>query len=235
MSKDKATNQKDTKKFIILVFIIVVLLVITILLIPHIKQLMIEENRNALIEYIRSKGVWGVLILLALQLLQVIVAFIPGEVVEVAAGVLYGTFGGYLICTLGVVISSVVIFYTVRKLGSSFVNRMVPQDKMKKLAFLYDTKKLEVFVFILFFIPGTPKDLLTYFVPLTAMKPLSFFVISTLARIPSILSSTYAGSTIDKGNFQMTILIFAITGILGILGIVYHDKIIGFLHRHEKE
>lgn len=234
MSEKLQTRKKDKQKFIILVGIICLLLIATIALFPYARELMVEENRQQLIDYIRSKGMIGVLILLALQLLQVVVAFIPGEIVEVASGVLYGTFGGYLVCTVGVLLSSAIIFFTVRKLGRSFVVNVISEEKLEKMKWLQDVQKLKMIVFILFFIPGTPKDMLTYIVPLTPMKPKSFFLISTVARIPSIISSTYAGATIEDGDFGKTILVFAITGILGILGIVFNDKILHSLRCREK-
>ena len=235
MEKNQKWNRKEKGKIIVFIVLGVVLFAATILLFPYFIRLSDEVSRRQLIDYIRSKGFWGILVVLGLQLLQVVVAVIPGEVVEVAAGIVYGTFGGYLLCTFGVILSSSLVFYTVRRLGYDFVRKMIGEEKLHKLSFLQDAKRLEMLVFILFFIPGIPQDLLTYFVPLTDIKPVKFLAISTLARIPSILSSTYAGSTIDKGDFKMAALVFAITGVLGILGILFNDKIMNLLHRKKNE
>ncbi len=224
-------KKDDLKKWIVPTIIVVLLIVCTIVFFPIFKGLAVAEKRNELVYFIRSKGVWGVLVLLGLQVLQVVVAIIPGEVVEVISGVLYGTIGGYIICTIGVLLSSILVFYTVKKLGKEYVEKVVTSEKLSKFKFLNDTTKLNSIIFLLFFIPGTPKDLLTYVVPLTKVKPLHFFIISTFARIPSIISSTYAGATIDQGNFKMTLIIFAITGIVGLLGIYLNDKIVKKLNK----
>ena len=229
--KNRNVSKQDRKKFILLLIVLFLLLIATAVLMPYFIKLADEGNREQLINWVRSKGIWGILILLGLQMLQVVVAFIPGEVVEVVSGILYGTFGGYLICTIGVFLSSVAVFYTVRRLGSGFVSSIVTEEKMQKMKFLHNTQKLEMMVFILFFIPGTPKDMLTYIVPLTKIKASRFFLWSTVARIPSILSSSYAGASIGDGAWLRTIIIFAVTGAVGILGIVFHDRIIRFFHR----
>lgn len=224
-------KKDDLKKWIVPTIIVVLLIVCTIVFFPIFKGLAVAEKRNELVYFIRSKGVWGILVLLGIQVLQVVVAVIPGEVVEVISGVLYGTIGGYIICTIGVLLSSILVFYTVKKLGKEYVEKVVTSEKLSKFKFLNDTTKLNSIIFLLFFIPGTPKDLLTYVIPLTKAKPLHFFIISTFARIPSIISSTYAGATIDQGNFKMTLLIFAITGIVGLLGIYLNDKIVKKLNK----
>lgn len=223
--KTSSLTKKDKKNIVICSVIVLALLVATVLLFPVFKELANTESRDRLISFIRSKGVWGVLILMGLQLLQVVVALIPGEIVEVVSGIIYGTFGGYIICTVGVLLSSMLVFYTVRKLGAPFVQRIISSEKMGTLSFLHNTEKVEMLIFLLFFIPGTPKDMLTYFVPLTNVKPLHFFILTTVARIPSIISSTYAGANIEKGKFGVTVLIFAITGILGIIGIIVNNKL----------
>jgi uncharacterized membrane protein YdjX (TVP38/TMEM64 family) len=237
-SIEEKTSKKDRIKFVILLVVVVLLIAATILLFPYFKALTDESARNALLDSIRSKGIWGVLILLGLQLLQVVVAVIPGEVIEVMAGMLYGTWGGYAVCTVGVLISSMMVFLVVRRLGAPFVQAMISEEKMNKLSFLHNTQKLDTIVFILFFIPGTPKDLLTYFVPLTEMKLSHFLFLSTVARIPSILSSTYAGAALGEGEFIKMIIVFLITGAIGILGIIFNDRIVRFFHQrraHSKE
>lgn len=232
-------NQKYTKsekiKLIILVAILVVILAITVYLMPWIISLKDAESREALKEYIHSKGAFGILILLGIQVLQVIVAIIPGEPIEVISGLLYGTWGGYLICTIGMLIGTILIYYTVRLLGYSFIKNVVGEGKLSKFKFLHDAKKLEMVTFLLFFIPGTPKDLLTYFMPLTKIKPSNFFLIVTIARIPSIVSSTFAGASIGDGKWLQTIVIFSVIGAVGLLGIIFNDVLIKSFNKKKKD
>lgn len=219
-------NKKDKIKLIILVVILVAIVGITIYLLPWIISLKDQSVRDALIEYIHSKGAWGVLILIGLQILQVILAFIPGEPIEVMCGLLYGTIGGYVICTVGIMLGTIIVYYTVRMLGYSFINRLVGEGKLSKFKFLQNQKKLEWVTFLFFFIPGTPKDFLTYFMPFTKIKPSKLFLIVAVARIPSIVSSTFAGASISEGKWIQTIVIFIVIGVIGILGIVFNEAVI---------
>ena len=218
-------NKVDFIKFIIFLIILAGLTVLTIQLLPWITSLKDEAGREAFQNYIHAKGVWGIVILIGVQILQVVVAFIPGEPIEVLAGLLYGTWGGYVICTVGILIGTLIIYYTVKGLGMGFITRMVGKGKLDKFKFLHDAKRLEMIVFLLFFIPGTPKDFLTYFIPATKIKPMTFLVLSTIARIPSIISSTFAGASIGEGKWTQTVIVFVVIGTISLVGIVFNEKI----------
>ncbi|MEG2429507.1 MAG: VTT domain-containing protein [Oscillospiraceae bacterium] len=238
MISDKSAkkSKKDIAKIVAFIIIIVAIAVLTVWLMPWIISLKEKQVRDALKEYVVSKGFFGVFILLGLQIMQVILAFIPGEIVEILSGLLYGTFGGYLICTIGMLIGTIVIFYTVKALGYPFINKTIGEGKLLKYKFLNDTKRLEIVTFIMFFIPGTPKDLLTYFMPFTKIKPMKFFLINTVARIPSIISSTYLGHTLIKGEWVKSLIVFVAIGIIGILGIIYNQKIVEYIKlKREKQ
>ncbi|MEG1028002.1 MAG: VTT domain-containing protein, partial [Oscillospiraceae bacterium] len=146
-----------------------------------------------------------------------------GEFVEIISGLLYGTVGGYLICTVGMIIGTVIIYYTVKSLGYSAINKKLGDGKLSKFKFLNDANKIELLVFILFFIPGTPKDLLTYFMPFVKIKASKFFFLSTIARIPTIVSSTFAGSSISQGKWGQTVLVFVAIGVFSIAGIIVNN------------
>ncbi len=193
---------------------------------PNIISLFSEENRDMMVNYIRDKGAVGVLIFIGLQVLQVVVSFIPGEVTEITGGMVYGALLGYLFCAIGVLIGSILMYYTVKYFGRNMVTKVLASEKLSKYKFLHDEDKIELVVFILFFIPGTPKDLFTWlgpFIPLSAFK---FFAISTIARIPSIISSTFAGASFQRGNIWMSVVVFVVIGITGIIGILYNKKFI---------
>ncbi len=233
----KATIKNDKKsfiKFIILGIILLVIVGVTIKLLPWIISLKDEAARQQLQEYIHSFGVWGWLIMTGIQILQVIVALIPGEPIEIISGLLYGTVGGMLTCLLGVLIGTIIIFYMVKLLGYSFVSKVVSEEKLHRFKFMHNEKRLELIVFILFFIPGTPKDVLTYLVPLTTIRPLRFFLISTFARIPSVISSTFVGSSINNGNLVLSVVVFLITGVVGIAGIFVNERLMNYLEKRRK-
>lgn len=176
--------------------------------------------------FLDSYGWKGYLILMGLQCLQVVIAFIPGEVIELGAGYAYGALRGAAICLVGVAISSALIFLLVKKVGISLVETFISREKIQQLRFINSEKKLKRLVFWLFFIPGTPKDVLTYFVGLTNMKLSDFLSISLIARIPSILSSTISGQMLGDQNFLTAGIVYAITGTISVIGYVIYNHIV---------
>lgn len=174
-------------------------------------------------DYIQSFGVLSWAVLLVIQFLQVFIALIPGELVETAAGFAFGPLWGTVICYLGVALASAVIFLLTRKFGIQLVELFVSREKINKLRFLNTERKRNLLIFLLFFIPGTPKDLLTYFVGLTDIRLGSFLVISLIARFPSVISSTAGGHLLGEGNYVGAIWLYAITGAVSLAGLAIYN------------
>lgn len=231
--RKQTMDRKKTGKIILMILAAAALVVLTVLLMPAVLSLREEAARAAFEEKINSLGFWGPFALLFVQILQIIVAVIPGEPIEIIAGVMYGTWGGLLLCLAGILIATIAIYYTVRHFGKNSITKVVKKEEEAKYAFLFKEKNLAYLIFILFFIPGVPKDVLVYLCPFTKIKPLHFFMIATFARIPSIVTSTWAGSNLSKGNILESVLIFAATGLLGLLGIFLHNKIIAKKERRK--
>jgi len=215
----------DKLKFGGLIVFLLLLVVVGVLLMPYFANLTTEEGRLALSLMIRDTGVWGVLICVGLQFLQVVVAIIPGQVVQIVVGAIYGPLYGTIMLVFGALFSSLFVFYVVRRLGAPFVHAMISKKHEDKLRFFKESKRLDVIVFVLFLIPGLPNDLFTYLVPLTEMRPANFFILSTLGRFPGIVMSTFIGSAAIQGHYAVAIVVALIAGGLGALGIIFNGKI----------
>ena len=128
--------------------------------------------------WVDAQGFVGVLLFLGMLVLQVFAAIIPGGPFEVAAGYAFGIVKGSLICAIGTTLGSMVVFFLVRRFGHKFLHLFVEDTELEKLTFLKDHKKMESILFLLFLIPGTPKDLLSYFVGLTdiSVSPLALYL-----------------------------------------------------------
>lgn len=175
--------------------------------------------------YIRSFGALGWVVLLGLQILQVFIALIPGEVVESAAGYAFGPFAGTVICYGGIIIASLFIFWLTRRYGVRLVEVFVSREKISELRFLNTAKKRNILLFFLYFIPGTPKDLLTYFAGLTDIRFGDFLTISLIARIPSVITSTIGGNMLGNENYRGAVLLYGITGLVSIAGMLIYNAI----------
>ena len=222
---------RENKKLIYQLFIaILVMAIISLLLYKPFEHLL--NNPETLKNKLSKLGNWGKLILILMMTIQVVFVFLPGEIIEVASGFCYGTFEGRVIWLLGAILGTIIIFWLVERYGIKFVNKFYNQEKLNEIYFLKSKKNIELIIFIIFFIPGTPKDILTYFAPFTRIKLSTFLLITTVARIPSIITSTIGGNALSNQNYHFTITVFIITGIISILGLFAYKSYINRQHKN---
>ena len=209
-----------------LIAFFVVMAVIVVVIWPYLHMLFEEGGPATMVARLRGAGPLGVLVLLGLQFLQIVVAFIPGEVVQLAAGLMYGPWLGTLIVLVGCVFSSAIIYQLVHKLGAPFVQGMVSTRHLDRFRAFEESGKLDVFVFILFLIPGLPKDVFTYLVPLTTMDIKRFLLLTTIGRIPGVFASTLAANGLAEGNYASSIIILAVVAAIAVVAILFHEPIL---------
>lgn len=231
--RGREMTRGDIFKFGGLIAFFALMVIVVILIWPYIHEAFEPGGLSRVIDDVRNAGPLGFLILLAMQFMQIVVAFIPGEVVQMAAGMMYGPWLGAVVILLGCIISSAFVFAVVHRLGAPFVRDMVPTKYLDKFNAFEESGKLSIVVFILFLIPAMPKDTFTYLVPLTNMRMRDFLVLSNVGRIPGIVISTYAANGLVDGNITQSIIIFAVVAVIAIVAIVFRDKIMNLFH-HDK-
>ena len=223
-------QSKETKILKIVMFIVFILIMafLTTKLFPVFLNISTEEGRMNLKAEIEGLGFDGILIIIGLMVIQIFLPILPGEPVEVLAGMSYGPIGGLIIVSLGAFISTFIIFFAVRKFGRSFIYSFVQKEKIEKIEnskWFKNPKRIYTILFVLFLIPASPKDLFVYVSGLLPIKPAKFFVISIVARFPSIISSTIAGSNLIDGNWLVAALTYLITfAIAGLIIYVFNKK-----------
>ena len=210
-------KKKKIINYIVLSIVILIFILAIIYLAPIMKDISTKEGQLAFKEKINNLGILGFLILFGLEVAQIFFVVIPGEPLEILAGMCYGSIGGTIFITASVFITTTIIFFTVKKYGRKFVEDTFSKEKVDKIEnskILKDPRKVETIMTILFFIPGTPKDLLVYIGGLLPIKPSRFILISTFARFPSVISSTIAGAKLAVGDIKTIIIIYAITFVI---------------------
>lgn len=176
-------------------------------------------------DYVSSHGFLGQLVMIGIVMLQVVVALIPGEPFELGAGFVFGWLEGTILCLIGMALASSLVYLAVRKFGVKIVALFFPAEKINSFSFLQSHKKLNLLTFILFLIPGTPKDLLTYLIGLTPMPLHTFLWISTLARIPSVVSSAVTGSLMQSERLLAAGITYGITAVISVACILWYRRI----------
>lgn len=160
-------------------------------------------------DLITGWGVWAPAVFVGLQVLQVVVFALPGEVTQIAGGWLFGFGLGSLLSVVGIAIGSTIAFGLTRWLGVTFVHRIAGPETVAKFDHLMASPKFIGSLFLFFLIPGIPKDVLCYVAGLSRLRFLPFLVISTVARLPGIFGSSLMGKALFQGNW---LLLAAVAG-----------------------
>lgn len=154
------------------------------------------------------------LVFVLIRAFQTVIKIIPAEPLEIASGYAFGTFGGLALCSLGSFLGSLVIVALSRFFGEKFISAFVNEEQIKQLKILSNKDNLRTFLFIFYLLPGTPKDLLTYVAGAMKINLFEFFLITTIARIPSIITSTICGTQIGEKNYLFAAVIFILTALI---------------------
>ena len=203
------------KRIIGIASIVAVLLVFLVLAIVLWKPLLgAIRDKASFRTWMQERGFLKYPIMAGIMALQVIIAFIPGEPIEIIAGYIFGAWGGLLLCLLGTALGSVLIILVVRKYGMRVVSLFVDKNQIENLKFFKDPKKRDATIFLLFLIPGTPKDILTYLSGLVPIHLGKYLVLTSIARIPSIITSTMGGNMLGRKEYRYALIVFAVTMVL---------------------
>ena len=217
-SKELDQTKRYSKKFSIFVLLLTALLVaiLTVVIVYFIKYEF--SDTDSFENLVKENYILSVVLIIAICAIQVMVALVPGELVELASGYAFGAWLGALYCIIGIMLGSVIVILLTRKYGRAFIESICPREKIDSISWINEPKKLNSLVALVFFIPGTPKDLLTYAVGLTKMSVPTYIAITTLARFPSIIISTLSGGALGDNNLKKAIVFFIISAATGILG-----------------
>lgn len=162
------------------------------------------------------------LAMLGINIVQVLLAFLPGEPVELASGYAFGFWEGTALCLVASGLATSAIYWATRRWGWKLVGLFFDRSLFDRFSWLKSAKRLELIMLIVFLIPGTPKDFLTYFAGLTNMRFLPVVLIATFGRIPSIVTSTIAASAVGSGNWPLVACTLAASAfLLAVGGLMY--------------
>ncbi|NOW13437.1 MULTISPECIES: TVP38/TMEM64 family protein [Clostridium] len=170
-------------------------------------------------EFILSYGKFGFFAFFVMQMLQVVAFFIPGEIIQIAGGYIFGTFWGTVISLLGITAGSAVAFYLSNKLGRPFVKKISGKQNISFFEKLIKNGEIKYVITLIYLVPGLPKDILAYVCGITDLSLKDFIIYSTIGRFPGIFISAYFGNTITHGNIKMMVIIAVISVVLFGLGV----------------
>ena len=165
----------------------------------------------------------GAIFMVLISAGQVVIALLPGEFVEIAAGYVFGSLIGSLLCLAGIVLGSCITILLVRRWGRRFVYAIYPKEKIENLPILKNPTKRNLLTLLLFSIPGTPKDLLTYAIGLTDMSIPLYIALTTAARFPSVILSTLSGDAAGTRDYKLAIILVVISATVSGIGLLFYS------------
>lgn len=177
---------------------------------------------EALRDWVASHPLQSRLTMVGLMALQVIVAFLPGEPLEIAAGYAFGAWEGLALCLLGATLGCTVTVLLTRQYGRRTVEAFFPAEKIDSVPLLRQPHRLTLLLFLLYLIPGSPKDLFNYAVGLTRLPMPRVLAVTAVARIPSVLTSTLSGDSLGLQDWKLAGLLLLLTLALSATGLLLY-------------
>ena len=181
-------------------------------------------TRESFSRFLISLGSYSPIFFVLLQALQVVISPIPGELTGIVGGYIYGATLGFILSTLGLALGSLAAFELARILGRPFVEKFVNQNLLKKFEFLKSDAGATL-CFLLFLIPGFPKDVLCYMLGLSRMKLTTFLVLSTLGRMPGTFLLTLQGASIRSHRYHTARAVAATGVVIVFVGYLYRAQL----------
>ena len=243
MSVIKKEKTKQRIKLIVILFKFLILLIFLIG-IPfyvyyfHRELIQTFDSLDSISAFLLEYKSASIFVYIGFQIIQIVIFIIPGQAIQLAGGYLFAFWLGFLFTFIGVALGTVITFYLARVLGKDAIHLMIGEERTHHYIQKFNSKKVFMIIFIIFLIPGIPKDAVTYIAGVSDMEARPFIIISLLGRLPAMIGSVMIGSMLKSGSYTGVVIISVISIICFVLGIVFKNKLIGksdkFYHKVTK-
>jgi uncharacterized membrane protein YdjX (TVP38/TMEM64 family) len=180
-----------------------------------------------LAEIIKERGILAPVIFILIQALQVVISPIPGEATGFLGGYLFGQWLGLVYSTIGLTLGSVAAFGAGRWLGAHYVKTLVGADTWNRLGFIVEAEGA-ILCFVIYLIPGLPKDMVCYLFGMSPMPVWVFALVSTLGRIPGTWVLSAQGAQTATGNYVHVALVSAVAAAAALPLYYYRHRIVAW-------
>ncbi len=186
------------------------------------------DEINKLLKQYKTASIF---LFIGLQIFQIIVSILPGQALQFAAGYAYHFWLGFLFSILGVALGTVITFYLARLLGKNALQVIFGEEKFSRFVHTLNTKRSFVVLFVIFLIPGIPKDLFTYAAGVSEIRIVPFLLLSLIGRAPAMIGSILMGSMFYNESYVGLVIMGAIAVILFIAGLTQRHKLVKWVDR----
>lgn len=210
----------------IIYILLFIFFVMALIVFSKSKYYALFKDPESIKTYIIGFGRLSGLAYFIIHLLQVVVFFLPGEVIEIAGGYIFGIYFGSVLSIFGILAGSFIAYTLGNFFGARLILKIIPKSSIEYFLNNFGNKSVNLAIFIVYLIPGMPKDALAYICGISGIERRDFITYSTLGRIPCIVISSYFGERLGSGDYKMVITITVIMTVIFLVGMIKGDNII---------
>lgn len=227
----------DKKKVIaILKLILLIMIIVGIPAFLYLRfgsDIFSKDTTGRVIDYLKQNRHISFLLIIVLQIIQVVVCFLPGQPIQFAASYMFGVGRGLLLSIIGAVIGTVISFYISKALGSDAMHLIFGEEKVKEYQRKLNSGRGLLLAFLIYLIPGIPKDLVSYAAGISEMRFRPFLLAATVGRSPAMLGSLLFGHFYGKQNYRALVILSVIVALVLLVCFIKRKDLIVFLDRLE--
>jgi len=231
MSDDAAINRN--KKVIAILKLILLILVVAgvpaFLYFRFGSEVFSKDAAYRLVEYLRANSRVASLLIIGLQIVQVVICVLPGQPIQFASSYMFGVAKAFALSLIGAVIGTVISFYLAKLLGSDAMHLFFGEEKVKEYKRKLDSGRGLLLAFLIYLIPGIPKDLVSYVAGISNMRFGPFLLAATIGRIPGMLGSLLLGHFFGKQDYRAMIILSVIVAMILLVCFIKRDALLHFL------
>ena len=192
-----------------------------------------KDTASQVVDYLRQNSRTAFLLIIGLQIIQVVVCILPGQPIQFAASYMFGVGIGFILSVIGAVIGTTISFFLAKALGSEAMHFIFGEEKVREYQRRLNSGKGLMMTFLIYLIPGVPKDLVSYAAGISEMRFRPFVLTATVGRSPAMLGSLMVGHFFGKQNYTAMIIITAVIVLLLLICFIERNKLIELLDRIE--
>ena len=232
-SSDKYKKILALSKLILLV--IIVAGIPAFLYLKYGAELFSKDSAERVVDYLKANSSIAALLIICIQIVQVVICFLPGQPVQFAASYMFGVARGFAFSITGAVIGTVISFYLAKLLGNDAMNLFFGEEKVRDYKKKLDSGRGLLLAFLIYLIPGIPKDIVSYVAGISDMRFRPFLLVATVGRIPGMLGSLMLGHFFGRQDYRAMIIIAVIVAVILLICYINREALISFLDDVEKK
>ena len=199
------------------------------------SEIFSKDAADRLVAFLLDNESISALLIIALQTLQVVICILPGQPIQVAASYMFGVLGGLALSLIGAVIGVVISFFTAKLLGRDAVHMIFGEEKVEDYRKKLNSGKGLAIAFLIYLIPGVPKDLVSYVAGISEMRFLPFLLVATIGRIPGMAGSLLFGHFLSNGNYAAIVILCVVVAVILLIFFIKRKDIVRLLDDMEEK